>query len=179
VAPKEVRAETLLWSARLINPTLDERVESTTALGHVNVQALHFMAAMHMSVRDGITFVLHVVAMLGVVAHILVASTKASHCEQIEILLICLVLIFQCLLDVEHKHASDCFQGVLDVLVKLPTGFRDGLLDQTLNKGLHFSRIAMSDCCQQIVGCGRSLQGRDRCNEQWRNLHIFNRDEQK
>jgi Na+/H+ antiporter NhaD/arsenite permease-like protein len=78
VAESEVRAQALLWSALLVRPTLDERVEGTTALGHVDVQALDFVAAMYMAMRDTVAFVLHGLAMVHSVAHVFVATTEAS-----------------------------------------------------------------------------------------------------
>jgi len=63
VAPQEVRAEALLRSALLILPTKDEGVESTAALGHVDVQALHFMAALNMPVPKALALVIHAVAL--------------------------------------------------------------------------------------------------------------------
>jgi hypothetical protein len=77
VAESEVRAQALLWSALLIRPTLDERVEGTTALGHVDVHALHLMAARHMAMPDSVAFVLHGLAMVHSVAHVFVATTEA------------------------------------------------------------------------------------------------------
>jgi len=121
VAPHEVRAEALLWSALLVLPALDEGVESTTALGHVDVQSLHFMAASNMPMPQALALVVHAMALF---QSLLVGGntvTKAIPCEAIHVLLVLLVLILEGLLDVEDKHGANGLQGVFNVLVELPT----------------------------------------------------------
>jgi hypothetical protein len=104
VAPHEVRAEALLRSALLILPALDEGVESTTTLGHVDVQSLHFMTAGHMPMHEAFTLVAHSMATFQGRLVAGNAITEAIPCEAVHVLLVLLVLILEGLLDVEDKH---------------------------------------------------------------------------
>jgi hypothetical protein len=121
VAPHEVGAEALLWSALLILPALDEGVESTTTLGHVDVQPLHFMAAINMPMPKALALVVHGMATFQSRLVVGNTSTKAIPCEAVHVLLVLLVLILEGLLDVEDKHGTNGLQGVFNVLVELPT----------------------------------------------------------
>jgi hypothetical protein len=121
VAIHEVRAEALLWSALLVLPALDEGVESTTTLGHVDVQPLHFMAARDMPMPQAFALVGHSMAFFQ--SRLVTGNTitEAIPCEAIHVLLVLLVRILEGLLDVEDKHGTNGLQGVFDVLVELPT----------------------------------------------------------
>jgi hypothetical protein len=120
VAPREVRAEALFRSALLIFPTKDERVKSTAALSHVDVQALNLMAALNMRVHEAFALVIHCMATMDGVVVCVNTSTEAVLCEATHVLLVYLVPLLEGLLDVLDEHAADGLQSILDVLVKFP-----------------------------------------------------------
>jgi hypothetical protein len=120
VAPREVRAEALFRSALLIFPTKDERVKSTAALSHVDVQALNLMAALNMRVHEAFALVIHRMATMDGVVVCVNTSTEAVLCEATHVLLVYLVPLLEGLLDVLDEHAADGLQSILDVLVKFP-----------------------------------------------------------
>jgi hypothetical protein len=172
VAPQEVGAKALLTWALLRLPTDDEGVESTATLGHVDVQTLHLFAALNMPMMEFLALVIHIMATTNGLCVLVNASTKAILCEAIHVLLILLVCLFESLLDVCDEHGADGLQSVLDVLVKLPARFRNGFLDQTLDKGLHLRGIAMSHSGKEAVRSRRRIQSDHRGQEQRCELHV-------
>jgi hypothetical protein len=118
-------------------------MKSTTSLCHDLVFAVHVRAATNMIVLKTCAPLLHGNALFVVLRPSAIASSKAVTCEAVHVLLVCLVLVHERILNTPHKHITNGLQSIPDVFVELPCRLLDGFLDQILDQGLHVCHISM------------------------------------
>jgi hypothetical protein len=124
MASCKVRAETRLWCAWLICPTLDEGMEGATILCHFYVVLLDSVAAFNVSkCHLGVALVEHAITSVCLTIIFSDACAKARFCGTTHVLLVLLVRINQRILDALHKHVADGLQCGLNVGIKFPTWF--------------------------------------------------------
>jgi hypothetical protein len=151
VAISQIWAEAILRDARRVWDL--KAVESGAGFCHLLVGPIDGDAALTMGMSQSVALVFHVVAVpSGLPVHT-VALAKAFLDKAIEVLLIVLVCIIECRLDALHKHVTDGVESLLDVVIELPGGLRDGLLGKVLDERFHLGDIAMANSCQKILCC--------------------------